>query len=247
MIKFFRRIRQKLISKNKFSRYLIYAFGEIVLVVLGILIALSIDNWNEHRKATREEVKILEKLNSDLKANLTEIKGINSLTKLRVKSCQTILNYFQENKPVDDSLRLCFEYINNDDLFNNANTTYKFIENQGLNVLSNDSLQSKITWIYERDFKNITIRENRNMQMVIRDLRPLMDINFETSEIQLAFYDEKYSINNPLNIEELKESTRFKNVVIRIQNYLQLRLYWQNDTMDNLERLIRDIDSSISH
>lgn len=51
MIKFFRHIRQPLLSENKFSKYLLYAIGEIVLVVIGIPIALQINNWNEQRKA----------------------------------------------------------------------------------------------------------------------------------------------------------------------------------------------------
>ncbi|MDF0705771.1 DUF6090 family protein [Flagellimonas okinawensis] len=50
MIKFFRKIRQRLLNENRFSKYLLYAIGEIVLVVLGILIALQINNWNENRK-----------------------------------------------------------------------------------------------------------------------------------------------------------------------------------------------------
>lgn len=50
MIKFFRHIRQKLLSESKFSKYLFYAVGEIILVVIGILIALQINNWNEGRK-----------------------------------------------------------------------------------------------------------------------------------------------------------------------------------------------------
>ena len=50
MIKFFRKIRQKLLSENKFSKYLIYAIGEVVLVVIGILLALSVNTWNENRK-----------------------------------------------------------------------------------------------------------------------------------------------------------------------------------------------------
>ena len=49
MIKFFKKIRKKLLSKNKLSSYLIYATGEIVLVVMGILIALQINNWNEYK------------------------------------------------------------------------------------------------------------------------------------------------------------------------------------------------------
>jgi Family of unknown function (DUF6090) len=67
MIKFFRKIRQKLLSENKFSKYLIYAIGEIVLVVIGIFIALQINNWNELRKEKDHEAIIL----SDLKEDLT--------------------------------------------------------------------------------------------------------------------------------------------------------------------------------
>ena len=50
MIKFFRHIRRHLLSESKFSKYLIYAIGEIILVVIGILIALQFNNWNESRK-----------------------------------------------------------------------------------------------------------------------------------------------------------------------------------------------------
>ena len=50
MIKFFRKIRQKLLNENRFSKYLVYAIGEIVLVMIGILLALQVNNWNELRK-----------------------------------------------------------------------------------------------------------------------------------------------------------------------------------------------------
>lgn len=66
MIKFFRQIRQKLLSENppagragKFSKYLLYAVGEILLVVIGILIALQVNNWNEQRKLRLEELNAL--------------------------------------------------------------------------------------------------------------------------------------------------------------------------------------------
>ena len=76
MIKFFRKIRQNLLSDNKFSkpaspagRYLIYAIGEIVLVVVGILIALQINNWNEKRINNIEEKSILNALRMEISEN----------------------------------------------------------------------------------------------------------------------------------------------------------------------------------
>ena len=60
MIKFFRKIRQNLLSEGKTGKYFKYAIGEIVLVVIGILIALQINNWNESRKMKIEEKKMLQ-------------------------------------------------------------------------------------------------------------------------------------------------------------------------------------------
>lgn len=66
MIKFFRKIRKKLLTENKFSKYLLYAIGEIILVVIGILIALSINNWNEERKQELDVRSYLERVAVDL-------------------------------------------------------------------------------------------------------------------------------------------------------------------------------------
>jgi len=73
MIKFFRKIRQQLLTDNKFSKYMLYAIGEIVLVVIGILIALSINNQNEERKASWKEAIILKQLRADFNSNLEQL------------------------------------------------------------------------------------------------------------------------------------------------------------------------------
>ncbi|MBC2839776.1 DUF6090 family protein [Robiginitalea sp. SC105] len=66
MITFFRKLRRRLLSENRVTRYMLYAFGEIVLVVIGILIALQINNWNESQKEIREEAILLRSLLADL-------------------------------------------------------------------------------------------------------------------------------------------------------------------------------------
>ena len=66
MNKFFRKIRYDLMSENKTAKYFKYAIGEIILVVIGILIALSINNWNEQRKNAIKEESALTQLKKDL-------------------------------------------------------------------------------------------------------------------------------------------------------------------------------------
>ena len=68
MLRFFRQIRQRLLASNRFSKYLLYAVGEILLVVIGILIALQIDNWNEAVKEKAQEKELLTNLLDDLRA-----------------------------------------------------------------------------------------------------------------------------------------------------------------------------------
>jgi len=75
MIKIFRTIRQRMLKENRFSRYFLYAIGEIVLVVIGILIALQINLWNEQRKLAKEEQLVLIQLRTDFRSDLEQLEG----------------------------------------------------------------------------------------------------------------------------------------------------------------------------
>ena len=75
MIKFFRKIRQRLLKENKFSKYLLYAFGEIILVVIGILIALGVNNWNQENKEHRLGDDLLERIHRDLVKDTTDFRS----------------------------------------------------------------------------------------------------------------------------------------------------------------------------
>jgi hypothetical protein len=102
MIKFFRHIRKQLVSENKTAKYFKYAIGEIILVVIGILIALQINNWNEGRKEIIKQRSVLSNLLQDLKSdsvsysiNLKELKDVDflqeQLYKIGVKNDSTIV------------------------------------------------------------------------------------------------------------------------------------------------------------
>ena len=105
MIKFFRNIRHKLLSKKKFSKYLIYAIGEIILVVIGILIALQINNWNENKKERKIERKILIDLREEIQTNRNKITtSINRREKLLLPVNQH-LKYLSESKVSFDNFK----------------------------------------------------------------------------------------------------------------------------------------------
>src|SRR5210317_586335 len=91
MIQFFRRIRQKLISQNRLSKYLLYAIGEIILVVVGILIALQINNWNENRKDQQVVQELYHNLISSLKTDSIAVVNIDSLIQCSLKRQELVL------------------------------------------------------------------------------------------------------------------------------------------------------------
>ena len=103
MIKFFRKIRYDLMEKNKTGKYFKYAIGEIVLVVIGILIALQINNWNEQRKQNSQERYILNQLKVEFEADSIKINTLEKLTTGKMNESKYLLQLITEyNK---DSIR----------------------------------------------------------------------------------------------------------------------------------------------
>jgi len=79
MTKFFHRIRQKLLRDKQFSKYILYAIGEIFLVVIGILIALQINNWNEEVKNQKNEYSFYREILSDLEKDSVKLSDLTLL------------------------------------------------------------------------------------------------------------------------------------------------------------------------
>jgi hypothetical protein len=98
MIKFFRKIRQNLLMENKTGKYFKYAIGEIILVVIGILIALSINNWNENRKSRNLESEYYCRLLEDSNQDVTRIEQYLEETKSRLHNCNKLLSLLQKGE-----------------------------------------------------------------------------------------------------------------------------------------------------
>ena len=102
MIKFFRKIRQHLLRDNKMGDYLKYAVGEIVLVVIGILIALSINNWNESRKNDLKQALLVKNIIEDLRLDFIHInKSLEQVSNQMNLIDDLISKIFDEKKKIN--------------------------------------------------------------------------------------------------------------------------------------------------
>ena len=137
MIKFFRKIRQKMILENRASKYILYAIGEIVLVVIGILIALQINNNNEIRKTRVKEVHYLSNIKSDLRLNINQIQDYIDIRSERIVSANNVIAYF-EGKPLNNLSEFNSDIVNiyTWRKFYQINNTFQELTNSGnLNLI----------------------------------------------------------------------------------------------------------------
>ena len=151
MIKFFRRIRLHLLSENtstgrtgRFGKYLLYAVGEIILVVIGILIDLQINNNNELNKQRAKEVQFLKNLRSDLVFVESELERYIGIRESFVSSAQAALEHFN-GKPVENIQMFNFHTFNVgiwQEFQRNNNTFLELLNSGNFTIISNDSIKN---------------------------------------------------------------------------------------------------------
>ena len=95
-----------MIKENRVSKYMLYAIGEIILVVIGILIALSINNWNENNKSIRQAQSHLETIKLNLKDDIKQADSLIAISNLNIEFANTFLDQFKTLKPVDKNFQM---------------------------------------------------------------------------------------------------------------------------------------------
>jgi hypothetical protein len=176
MIKFFRKIRQSLLTENRFSKYLLYAVGEILLVVIGILIALQVNEWNENRKNKFEEYRILVNLKAEIQDNLKSLEASISKRDRQINAVKALLQLVDEQpetpKPfsVDSLIGLC-RYIPN---FEARSGVIEEILNSGkLNLLESEQLRKLLSNWYG-DLEDLKRKEDGLEDIIVFQLNPYL-------------------------------------------------------------------------
>lgn len=154
MIKFFRKIRQDLLSKSQTGKYLKYAIGEIVLVVIGILIAMSINNWNEELKNRSFEKEILEQIRANLIKDRLTLESVLANFENAMNSTDKVLNP-ELSTNERDSLKYWLSDIVRFDRFQPLTNAFEVAKSKGLDLISNKQLRFDIGAYYDDEIKRV--------------------------------------------------------------------------------------------
>ena len=246
MIKLFRGIRQRLLAKNRFSKYLLYAIGEIILVMIGILLALQVNNWNEQRKLVHKEIQVLTALKEDIKSNTDNLnKGI-SVTKQMKTNNLKVIGFFEQKTPYDESMN---PYFFNFLSFWDPDFSYASFENlkdQGVDLISNVELRKSIINIFDVDMDILVIADVSRMHILFANMViPIQRKYFYKDYTSMEPWSITPSL--PLNYNDMIYDKEFYSVCTEMV-YRQTRsIQLYEAFILKGEGLIQQIDSEIEH
>ncbi|MFC7357689.1 DUF6090 family protein [Jejudonia soesokkakensis] len=233
MIKFFRHIRQRLLIENRFSKYLLYAIGEIILVVIGILIALQFNNWNNERQTKSVQIRYLNEIANNLKTDLDDVRFNIGFNEKRLKACRMVIKSIDENATYSDSLDIYYGSL----LYTTRSvvnySAYETLKAKGLEIITNDSLRKTITKLYSFYYQNVIdfeIQDDHALQYQI--VMPTVLSRIEVRKKEGSVTGEQLA--KPTNFEELKNDVEFKNAIVMNED---LRVYM----IDNYKGLEKNI------
>jgi len=167
MIKFFRKIRQNLLMENKTGKYFKYAIGEIILVVIGILIALQINNWNQNRLNEDLESLYYKRLLDDvreekliLEATINYSKQVSFHAKKAIAVFENSSN--ADNNPIENLIDM-YQASQFADSYSASSTFKELIASGQINLIQNDSLKTALIRYYDAEWSEtgVFILENK--------------------------------------------------------------------------------------
>jgi Family of unknown function (DUF6090) len=239
MAKLFNKIRHQLVSEkpstSRTANYLKYAIGEIVLVVLGILIALSINTWNEQRKMNLQEQEILEGFKTEFTTNFKQLEKVIKFQQKSDESANKIMTYF--NKDVSDIPEAKFDslqyFIFNGWTFDPRKGLLNSVIASGqINLISNVELKNQLASF--EDMVNDLEEESQSIRLLNAKLASIQSEYINVGKQNAISY--KVFVNEGFQSDY---NRFFKD--IRVYNIINNASSWRYDLLDEETKIMQSI------
>jgi len=264
MLKFLKRIRQKLIVEGKLKKYALYAFGEIVLLVIGILIALQINNWNSDRLNEKKEKLYLKNIQRDLKVQLQDINKQFDYESLQMKNAYELImnseNIFSAN--LADSVLEKLSILVSRLSFVPVDPTFQDLKSTGnLILINNYKLRDEIIQYYQRlNVIATVIGQNNNgfvdqvfvQNMISNSMVNMMHLSEFTKRFNADVLDVPASMKQRFDKHVHKNLKEPKNQILLVNllssRYLISSLHksWMEELITKTENLYKSLEDEIN-
>lgn len=239
MIKFFRKIRYNLMETGKTTKYLKYAIGEIILVVIGILIALQINTWNTDKIKKSDERQILIELKKGLELDRDKMEFELASCKVafeKMKHLQILLK--NKDYSYNENLDTLFGQVYGIRKIFLNNAFYEDLKASSLRIINNDDIRLQIVQLFELDYKVLNDIFNVAEPSVNQVIRPYYLSNFH----DIDFHDKA----TPNNFNKVWNNTYYHNIVdYRIIGVASNQISVYEKTLPKINHIINAIDGYI--
>ncbi len=232
MIRLFSSLRKAQISGENLSRYVLYAIGEISLIVIGILIAFSIDNWKEDRERKDQERKILKELRAGLIADSVDISGNIRTHETTKNACYLLADILEKDLPWHDSLKMVFMNSCLNTIFDYSNGAYTTLKAKGMDLVTNDSLRRQINTYYDQ-----RVAFNIELQRFSMD-QSLSFLDMQRDKIKNF---RAYQPAEPWDFEALKKDRQYRSELTMIGSMREFQENAFRTLLRHNKRLINGI------
>jgi len=240
MIKFFRKIRQQLLNENKFSKYLLYAIGEIFLVVIGILIALQINTWNKNKIEAQKEYNALVQMKDGLITDKVKIEAELIDIEKDLSSIKYLEDLLEDpTLPYNTTMDTLFGTVYGIRNISLNKAFYEDLKSTGIQLIKNDGIRSKVVDLYENNYEMIF--SFITMEYHVNDVvRP-----YYLSHFQDIVFKE---FAHPNDYEKIWNDPYYKNIVnYRYKTLKTNHIVFFNSTINDIQQLVDEIDTYLNN
>ncbi len=218
MLHYLRQIRQKLIIQENVRKYLLYAFGEILLVVIGILIALQVNNWNEERNDRKLEQRYMSDLIQDIRQDSMNIELILTDLEEQIRTKEPLIEMIKNSSGDPDSVLVYFRknWININYFSPNKATFDEMTNSSNLDIIQNTNLRRSVIELYAE--YNSLLKLEESSQSVGLYMVRLLKANVPNLDDPKV--EDIYALKNN---DEIVNSISLNFTSTRFQNYLNLQ------------------------
>ena len=237
-MRIFNRLRLNAIQFIKIRKYLIYAIGEILLISIGILIALNLNNWNQDQTAKAVEIKTLKEIYQGLSDDLKDLQVSLTFYRNSKNSSDILVSHFKNKLPYNDTLDSHFGKLGLFAVLSVRTGPFETLKSRGMETITNDTLRLKIANLYDLNYKTIVDYQKIHIERY-SEIRKIFIYKFKNL---IAFESA-----SPINYEKLLNDIVFINTAKLNSDEVSYSIYAYELAEANCKELLSEIKQEIDH